>query len=91
MQCKVLFILALCVAFPICSFQQYRPGNNIKGNEDLPKRREPSNWKAILIIVLSVLFVGAIIYGTSCFYVCQMYLSERTEKKYTKMDSIVHV
>ncbi|CAH2011916.1 unnamed protein product [Acanthoscelides obtectus] len=90
----LLFILCLTVAD--CGFKQTRSyRNNNKSNGGPPeleqKKWEPSNWKTILIVVASVLFAFAIIYGSNCFYVCKLYMCGQSEKKYSKMDSCTNV
>nr|CAI5856148.1 unnamed protein product [Callosobruchus analis] len=78
-----------------CSYKQtraYRNNNKSNGGPpQLQKKSEPSNWKAILILVASVLFAGAIIYGSNCLYVCKLYMCGQSDKKYSKMDSCTNV
>ncbi|VEN57592.1 unnamed protein product [Callosobruchus maculatus] len=71
-----------------------RGRRTLRGEEwppQLQKKSEPSNWKAILIVVASVLFAGAIIYGSNCLYVCKLYMCGQSDKKYSKMDSCTNV
>lgn len=93
MDYKLTSFLIFCLILPHLSYQHTRSRVN-KNNSKFsgaPFYKEPSNWKTIVIIVCSVLFFGAVIYGTTCFQICKMHFFERTEKKYTKMDSCTHV
>ncbi|KAJ8969635.1 hypothetical protein NQ317_009650 [Molorchus minor] len=87
---KIVLIVIFCLAFPGWSFQQSKAKNNNKNsnlNGDASPAKGPIHWKAIAIIAAAVIFVVAIIYGTNFFYVCQMYFFEKTQRKYTKMQT----
>lgn len=86
-KCKILiFFLCFLVIFP---FQTLQQRNNIKGTsatEKEAKNQEGTHWKSIAIIVVGVLILGAICYGTNCLFLCQMTVCKGTGRHYTKMD-----
>ncbi|CAG9855120.1 unnamed protein product [Phyllotreta striolata] len=87
---KFMLVLLIGISILQLSSQQKRVDNN-NAKSNVPFYKEPSNGKTIAIIIVGILFFGAVIYGTTCFDVCKMHFFERTEKKYTKMDSCSQV
>ncbi|KAG5871335.1 hypothetical protein JTB14_018589 [Gonioctena quinquepunctata] len=90
---KTVVILLICLTLSQWSTQESRVGRHsgTYSGGGVQKNGEPSNWKAVLIIIVSVLFFCVILYGTNCFYICKMHFFEQTEKKYRKMDSCTNV